>query len=123
MKLRPLALAFTLVLTALNTGCGFLGSSGPEESTTIIVLNDLVPAEAMTIELRKSGGDDSTLGTVDAGAERTMVFRSRDLQGAYQLRARQPSGAALVSREFTLFANAQVRWQMRTNSVNVTEAR
>lgn len=124
MKLRPLALAITLVLTILTTGCfGLFGSGGPEESTTITVLNDLDPSEAMTIELRKAGDDASTLGTVDGGAERALVYRSTDLQGAYQLLARQRSGAAIVSREFTLFANAHVRWQMRTNSVTVTQSR
>lgn len=124
MKLRLFAIMFVLSLTTLTTGCfGLFGSRGPEESATIIVLNDMDPPEAMTIELRKNGDDESTLGTVDAGAERVMTYRSRDLQGAYQLMARQSSGAAVVSREFTLFANAQVRWQMRTNSIVVTESR
>lgn len=124
MKLRPLAFAITLVLTILTAGCfGLFGSGGPEETATITVLNDLAPSEAMTIELRKVGEDASTLGTVGGGAERTLVYRSSDLQGTHQLLARQPSGAAVVSREFTLFANAQVRWEMRTNSVTVTQSR
>lgn len=122
MKLRLLGLA--LVLTTLTTGCfGILGSRGPVESATITVLNDLDPPAAMTIEVRRDGDDEGTLGTVAAGSERAMTYESRNLQGAYQLAATQPSGAAVVSREFTLFAGAQVRWQMRTNSVTVTQSR
>jgi hypothetical protein len=121
MKLRLFAVVFALVLTSLATACSFLGSSGPEESATIVVLNDLDPSATMTIELRKGGGDGSTLGTVDGGTERTLQFKSREMQGTWQLQARLPSGAAVVSREFTLFAGANVRWQMRTNAVTVTQ--
>lgn len=121
MKLRPLTLVIALVLT-MSTGCfGIFGSRGPEENAVVTVLNDLDPPGAMTIELRRDGDDHSTLGSVPGGAERALTYTSRDLQGAYQLVARLPSGAALVSREFTLFAGAHVRWQMRTNSVTVSQ--
>ncbi|HSK21283.1 MAG TPA: hypothetical protein VK912_19160 [Longimicrobiales bacterium] len=124
MKLRPLILVSTLVLTTLTTGCfGLFGSGGPEESAIVTVLNDLDPPNTMTIELRRDGDDEGTLGTVPGGAERALTYESRNLQGAYQLVARQPSGAAVVSREFTLFADARVRWQLRTNSVTVSQAR
>ena len=122
MKLRRLTLAFALALPIFSAGCfGLFGSGEPSYSATISVLNDLDPSAPMTIELRKNGDDASTLGTVAGGAERALTYKSDDLQGAYQLYARQPSGAALVSREFTLFPGAQVRWQMRTNNVSVSQ--
>lgn len=122
MKLRPLTVFLTLVLTTFSTGCfGIFGSRGPEESAVITVLNDLDPPDAMTIEIRRNGDDETTLGTVPGAAERALTYESRNLQGSYQLVARRTSGAALVSREFTLFAGARARWQMRTNSVTVTQ--
>lgn len=122
MKLRPLTVFLALVLTTLSTGCfGIFGSRGTEESAVITVLNDLDPSDAMTIQIRRNGDDETTLGTVPAAAERALTYESRNLQGAYQLVARRTSGAAVVSREFTLFAGARVRWQMRTNSVTVSQ--
>lgn len=123
MKLRPLTIFLALVLTTLSTACsGIFGSGGePEESAVITVLNDMDPPEAMTIQIRRSGDDETTLGTVPGGAERALTYESSDLQGGYQLVARKSSGAAVVSREFTLFAGARVQWQMRTNSVTVSQ--
>lgn len=122
MKLRHLTVFLALVLTTLSTGCfGIFGSRGPEESAVITVLNDLDPPDAMTIQIRRNGDDETTLGTVPGGAERVLTYTARNLQGSYQLVARQTSGAAAVSREFTLFADARVRWQMRTNSVTVSQ--
>lgn len=122
MKLRTLTILLALVLTTLNTGCfGILGSRGPQESAVIIVLNNVDPPETRTIQIRQDGDDKATLGTVPAGAEREMTYESRNLQGAYQLVAQQTSGAAVVSREFTLFLGARVRWDMRTNTVIVSQ--
>ena len=122
MKLRPFAVAITLFLAISTTGCfGLFGGGEPEDRATIVVLNDMVPSEPMTIEIRKAGDDASTLGTVEGGAERSLDYESEDLQGAYQLIARKSSGAAVISREFTLFANALVRWQMGSNTVSVTQ--
>jgi hypothetical protein len=124
MKQRPFILVFALVLATLTTGClGIFGSRSPEESAVVTVLNDLDPPGERTIEIRRVGDDANTLGTVPGGAERALTYRSRDMQGAYQLVARLPSGAAVVSREFTLFADARVRWEMRTNSVSTSQAR
>lgn len=122
MKRRPHKILVALVLATLSTGCfGLFGSGGPEESAVIIVLNDLDPPDARMIRIRPRGEDETTLGTVPGAAERTLTYESTNLQGAYQLVAPQSSGAALVSREFTLFAGARVRWEMRTNSVTVTQ--
>ena len=122
MKLRPFTIFLALVLTTSSTACfGVFGGGEPEESAVITVLNDMDPPEAMTIQIRRSGDDETTLGTVPGGAERALTYESSDLQGSYQLVAEKSSGAAVVSREFTLFAGAQVRWQMRTNSVTVSQ--
>jgi len=122
LNLRPIL--FALLLAAPIAGCfGIFGGGGPEASAVLTVLNDLDPPAAMTIELRRDGDDESTVGTVPGGAERTLTYSSTNLQGAYQLVARQASGAAVVSREFTLFPDAQVRWQLRTNSVIVSQSR
>lgn len=122
MKRRTLTILLALILTTLTTGCfGILGSRGPEESAVITVLNDVDPPETRTIQIRQDGDDKATLGTVPAGAEREMTYESRNLQGAYQLVAQQTSGAAVVSREFTLFLGARVRWDMRTNTVTVSQ--
>ena len=122
VKLRPLIIFIALVLTTSSTACfGLFGSGEPEESAVITVLNDMDPPEAMTIQIRRSGDDETTLGTVSGAAERALTYESNDLQGSYQLVARKSSGAAVVSREFTLFSGAQVRWQMRTNSVTVSQ--
>lgn len=123
MKPRLLSLAVALLLATVSTGCFglFGGSSEPDQSAVITVLNDVDPPREVTVEIRRSGDDASNLGTVSAGAQRDLTYRSSNLQGAYQLVARQPSGAAIVSREFTLFPDARVRWQMRTNSVTVSQ--
>lgn len=122
MKLRPLAIFLALVLTTSSTACfGIFGSGEPEDSAVITVLNDMDPPEAMAIQIRRSGDDETTLGTVPGGAERALTYESSDLQGTYQLVAQKSSGAAVLSREFTLFAGARVRWQMRTNSVTVSQ--
>ena len=122
MKRRTLTIVLALILTTLTAGCfGILGSRGPQESAVIIVLNNVDPPETRTIQIRQDGDDKATLGTVPAGAEREMTYESRSLQGAYQLVAQQTSGAAVVSREFTLFLGARVRWDMRTNTVTVSQ--
>lgn len=124
MKLRIIRLAIMVGLAGMTAGCfGFLGGGGPETTATVVVNNDVDPPTALTIELRRSGGDTERLGTVPAGEERTMSYSSSDLQGSYQLVALQSSGAAVTSREFTLFEDAQVRWQLRTNTLTVTESR
>lgn len=121
MKLRPLTFLVALVLTTVTTGCfGIMGSRGPEESATITVVNDMDPPNTMTILIRRDG-DEETLGTVPGGAERSLNYESRNLQGAHQLVARQTSAAEVVSREFTLFGGAQVRWQLRANSMTVSQ--
>lgn len=124
MKIRMTNIAFVLALVASTAGCaGFIGGGAPETSATVIVHNDVEPATSLTVEIRRSNGDSETLGTVEAGQERTLRFTSRELQGTYQLIGRQSSGAAVTSRDFTLFENAQVRWQMRSNTVSVTQPR
>lgn len=124
MKIRMTGLVFLLALVASTAGCStFIGGGAPESSATVVVRNDIDPPTSLTIEIRRSDGDTETLGTVDAGQERTLRFSSSDLQGTYQLIGRQSSGAAVTSREFTLFANARVDWQVRSNTVNVTQPR
>ena len=128
MKWRPPTIVVVIVLlmlTTVGTGCfGIFGSGGgPEESALIIVRNDLDPPDVRTIRIRPSGEDEATLGTVPGASERTFTYKSEDLQGAYQLVAPQASGASLVSREFTLFSDARVRWDMRTNAVTVSQSR
>lgn len=119
---RPTVVFLALVMTTLTTGCfGIFGSEAAQETAVITVLNNMDPPDAMTIQIRRTGDDETTLGTVPASAERTLTYESTSLQGTYQLVARQTSGAALVSREFTLFADARVRWQMRTNTVTVSQ--
>lgn len=124
MELRrfTISLALVFVFASLNTGCfGLFGGGGADESAMITVVNDLDPTETRTIQIRRGGDDETTLGTVPGNAERMLTYEAEDLQGTYQLVARQSSGAAVVSREFTLFAGARVRWQMRTNSVTVSQ--
>lgn len=122
MKSHRLTVVLALALVTLSTGCfGMFGNRSPEESAVITVLNDMDPPDDMVILIRRNGEDETTLGTVPRGSERALSYESRDLQGAYQLVARQTSGAAVVSREFTLFEGARVRWHMRTNSVTVSQ--
>lgn len=121
---RIMRLLLVLGFAGLSAGCfGFLGGGGPESSATLVVRNDMDPPTAYTIELRRVGGDTETLGQVAAGQERSMTFSSEDLQGTYQLIARQSSGAAVTSREFTLFADARVEWQVRSNVLTVAQPR
>lgn len=123
MTIRTVRLLIALGLGGLSAGCfGFLGG-GPESSATVVVRNDVDPPTAYTIQLRRMDGDTETLGTVAAGDERVMTFSSGDLQGTYQLIARQSSGAAVTSREFTLFADARVQWQVGTNVLTVAQPR
>lgn len=115
-------LALVLVLVSATAGClGFLGGGEPEMDATVVVRNDVDPPTTMSIDVRKVGDDTETIGTVSAGQERSMTYRSNDLQGTYQLIARQSSGAAVTSRQFTLFENARVSWQIRSNTLTVTQ--
>jgi hypothetical protein len=123
VKPRVPTIVLALLISILSAGCfSFFGSSEPEESAAVTVVNDLDPPDTRTILIRPRGEDEERLGTVAGGDERELTYESTDLQGAYQLMARQSSGAALVSREFTLFAGARVRWEMRTNSVTVSQS-
>ncbi|MBR9988163.1 MAG: hypothetical protein KFH98_00320 [Gemmatimonadetes bacterium] len=116
--------ALVLGLAGVTAGCfGFLGGGEPETTATVLVLNDLNPPSVLTIEMRRSGDDTETLGTVPAGEERTLTYSSSELQGNYQLIARQSSGASVTSRDFTLFAGARVQWQVGSNTLSVVESR
>lgn len=126
MALRMFKLLLVLGIAGLSAGCmGILGggSSGPEYSASVVVRNDFDPPTNFTIELRRMGDDSKTLGTVAPGDTRPMNYTSKDLQGTYQLIARQSSGAAVTSREFTLFADARVEWQIRSNVLTVSQPR
>ena len=126
MALRMVRLLLVLGVAGLSAGCfGILGGggSGPEYSSSVVVRNDFDPPTNFTIELRRVGGDTKTLGTVAAGDERVLNYTSKELQGTHQLIARQSSGAAVQSREFTLFADARVEWQIRSNNLSVVQPR
>lgn len=121
---RMFRLLLVLVVAGLSAGCfGLFSKGGPESTATLVVRNDVDPPTSYTIELRRMGGDTETLGSISAGEERTLSFSSDKLQGTYQLVARQSSGAAVTSREFTLFEDARVEWQVRSNVVTVSQPR
>jgi hypothetical protein len=123
MKLRRLVIAITFLLTTLTTACfGLLGGGSPELSAVLTVVNDVDPPVTMTIQIRQDGDDDE-LATLPGGSERALTYTSRNMRGIYQLVAREATGGAVLSREFTLFSGAQVRWQIRTNSLSVTQPR
>lgn len=124
MKLHIVKFIFVLGLVGLSAGCvGMLGGGGPESSATVVVRNDISPPASLTIVLRQGGSDRETLGTLAPGEERTFTYSSGSLQGNYQLMARQSSGASVTSRDFTLFADARVHWQVGANSLSVVEGR
>jgi hypothetical protein len=121
--LRIIRLVLVLGIVGMTAGCfGILGGD-PEATATVRVLNDIDRPFPLTIELRRVGSDTKTLGTIAPGEERALNYSSSNLQGTYQLIARQSSGAAVTSREFTLFERAQVQWQVRTNTLSVSQAR
>jgi hypothetical protein len=122
MKMRTARMLIVLGLTGIFAGCfGMFGARGPEYTATVVVRNDVDPPTVMTIVLRQDGNDRETLGSIEAGQERSLSYTSRNLQGSYQLIARQSSGAAMTSREFTLFDGARVHWQIRSNTLTVTQ--
>jgi hypothetical protein len=122
MKIRIASMLIVLGLAASSSGCfGLFGGGSPEYTATLVVRNDLVPPAAVTVVLRQGDADQETLGTIAADQERTLSYTSRDLQGTYQLVARLTTGASVSSREFTLFDGAQVRWQVRSNTLSVTQ--
>lgn len=122
MKMRMARMLIVLGLVTISAGCfGLFGGGGPEYSATVVVRNDMEPQTELTIVLRQDGDDRETLGTIAAGQERSLSYTSRDLQGSYQLIARQTSGAAVTSRQFTLFDGAQVSWQIRSNTLSVSQ--
>ena len=124
MKLHMVRLIFVLGLAVLSAGCfGILGGGEPQSRATIVVRNDISPPTTLTIVIRQAGSDKETLGTLAPEEERTFTYSSGSLQGNYQLVARQSSGAAATSREFTLFTDARVHWQVGPNSLSVVEAR
>ena len=121
MKLGSFAVVLTFGLATLTTGC-FIGNRSPEETAVITVVNNVDPPVAMIIELRQDGDDDE-MDTVPGGSERALPYRSRNMRGIYQLIARESTGGAVLSREFTLFSGAQVRWEIRTNTLSVSQTR
>ena len=108
-------------MAGLSAGCFGLLGGGPEYAATVVVRNDVEPPAALTIVLTQNGDDRATLGTVEAGRERTLRYTSGEIQGSYQLVARQTSGAGVTSRTFTLFDGARVRWDVRENSLSVSQ--
>jgi hypothetical protein len=124
VKRRITRLVLALVFVGLSAGCaGILGGGAPQSSATVAVRNDLNPPGTLTIVLRQGDRDRETLGTLAPGEERTFTYSSSSLQGNYQLLARESSGAAVMSRAFTLFADARVHWLVGANSLSVVEAR
>ena len=124
MKLQIVRMIFVLGLAVLSGGCfGIFGGGDPQSRATVMVRNDISPPTSLTIVIRQADSDQETLGTLAPGDERTFTYSSESLQGTYQLVARQSSGAAVTSREFTLFTNARVNWQVGPNSLSVVEAR
>jgi hypothetical protein len=118
-------LILVLGLAGLGAGCFgiFSRGGGAEPTASVRVLNDVSPPATLTIELRVEGKNTATLGTVEPGQDRVLSYSSSSLQGPYQLVAHQPSGAAVVSREFTLFNGARVQWQVRGNTLSVLQDR
>jgi hypothetical protein len=124
MKSHMVRWIFVLGLAVLSAGCfGILGGGGPQSRATVMVRNDISSPTSLTIVIQRAGSDRETLGTLAPGEEKTFTYSSRSLQGNYQLVARQSSGAAVTSREFTLFTDARVHWQVGPNSLSVVEAR
>ncbi len=122
MKMRLARFLIVLALAFSSTGClGLGGESGPEYTATVLVRNDVDPPTTLTIVLRQDEDDRETLGSIPSGEERSLNFTSRELQGSYQLVARQTSGAAVTSRAFILFDGAQVSWQVRSNTLSVSQ--
>ena len=122
--LGMIRLVLVLGIVGMTAGCfGIFGGGGSDATATVRVHNDIDPPSPLTVDLRRLGGDTKTLGTIAPGEERALNYSSSNLQGTYQLIARQSSGAAVTSREFTLFERAQVQWQVRTNTLSVSQLR
>ncbi len=123
MKPRISSIIAVLALAVLSTGClGILsGGGGEEKQASFIVYNDVQPQARVTIKLRRNDKDVATLGTIEAGDQRTLTYSAADFSGNFRLVSDQPSGAASISREFTLFDGAQVRWQIRANTLSVLQ--
>ncbi len=117
---RKWSLLPVLVLALLSFGCfGLLSGGGEKGQTSFIVYNDVQPAATVTVVLRRGDKDVATLGTVPAGEERTLTYATSKLDDSFRLVAQQTSGASSVSRQFSLFDGAQVRWQIRVNNLSV----
>lgn len=122
MKTRMVRTLIAFGLAGISAGCfGLFGGGGPEYTATVVVRNDLDPPSVLTILLTQDEDDRETLGTVTPGQESSLSYTSSELQGSYQLVARQSSGASVTSREFTLFDGALVRWQVRSNTLSVSQ--
>lgn len=123
MNLRAWNLLPILALAVLSTGClGIFsggGGGGEKSEVSFVVYNDLQPAAKVTVRLRTGERDVADLGSVPPGEERTLTWSADGFPDRYRLVAEQPSGAASISREFTLFDGAQARWQLRSNNLSV----
>ena len=110
-----------LVVTACASGGQVPDSDEPLTSQVILieVQNNLAMRQVVTVRITRRSGGVTTLGSVGPNRTQTLRFEEQNLESAYVLHAQGADGREFVSREFSLYPNAFVRWRLSNNTVSV----
>lgn len=96
---------------------------GPQSGGELFVSvrNDLIPPGPVTVWIVPNPGGRSVLGNVSPSSSRTFRFRPATSVNEYYLVAEVVDGRELQSRMFAVEAGDEIRWSVRTNTVDVVD--
>lgn len=103
----------------LATGCHFGRGGSGEQTVTVRVENNLVPASTLTISLLPAEGARRAIGVVPASSTQEFRVPVGTSTDPHRLFAEPPNGPAYSSRTFTLSSAARVAWNVGQNALNV----
>ncbi|MBW3553979.1 MAG: hypothetical protein KY466_10735 [Gemmatimonadetes bacterium] len=109
-----------LSLLAAPVACAST-SEGEEGNTVVVVRNDLVPSESLSIYALSDVGSRRLVGFVDPRETATLRFNAV-ATGRYRFVAEATSGAEIVSNPITFTPGATIHWDVHANIATVTES-
>jgi hypothetical protein len=120
-----IARALPLVLLLLGLGAcasaGGSGDGGAEESTTLVVDNNVVTPSTLTVYAVPEVGTRTFVSTVTPGARATLRFDPVGTLGRYRFVAETAGGSEVVSNPVSFSPGATIRWNLSANLSTVAE--
>lgn len=127
---RAVSLLPLLTLLACASGRGgrapLPGQAATSAETTtrpglqVVVKNDIIPSEPLTIYLVTVGGERIFLGTVPPNGRATLPYRQGDLSGQRYLEAEGRSDQVLFrSQVVSLMPGDVLQWSLPSNALSI----